>query len=324
MNEETTPRRADSVTVPAAPPCADVGPVPAAPPRPESSRGPSEQDGSSGANTLLTPRQCSVHTHTTLCDGKGTPEEMAASAYRMGVRYYGFSGHSHVPIPSEQPYVLPADMSEYRRRVLALRDTYAGRMEVLLGIEIDNLADVSPDGGDYWIGSVHDFQSPDGRFYGVDASPEGFALTRDELFHGDIYAFAEGYYAEVAKMAERKPTILGHIDLIEKFNADGRFFDNSHPRYRRAALDALHAADPAETLLEINTGALSRGWRTLYPAPFLLRAWREMNGCVILTADSHHPDTILHAYDQAAALAAAAGFRESAVLTREGVRMCPL
>lgn len=43
----------------------------------------------------LTPECCSVHTHSVLCDGKGTLAEMAAAAYAAGVRFFGASGHSH-------------------------------------------------------------------------------------------------------------------------------------------------------------------------------------------------------------------------------------
>lgn len=274
---------------------------------------------------MSTPYVCSVHTHTTLCDGKGTPEEMAAAAYAAGVRHYGFSGHSHVPIPREQPYVLPADMRGYCRTARALRAAYAGRMEILLGIELDNLADVSPEGFDYWIGSVHDFAGPDGEFYAVDYSPEEFLRCRDALFHGDAFALTEAYYREVAAMAARKPTILGHLDLVTKYGERHAFFDESDPRYRTAALDALHAADPSATLLEINTGAMSRGWRTTpYPARFLLEAWREMGGRVIITADAHRPDAVLYAYREAIAAARAAGYRACTILTAQGQRECPL
>lgn len=274
---------------------------------------------------MMTPYDCSVHTHTTLCDGQGTPEKMAAAAYAAGVRHYGFSGHSHVPIPREQAYVLARDMTEYRRRVSALRDEYAGRMEILCGIELDNLADVSPEGFDYWIGSVHDFASPDGEFYAVDYTPEEFSRCRDEFFHGDALSLAEGYYREVAEMASRKPDILGHIDLVTKYQERCAFFDEAAPRYRKAALDALRAADASATLLEINTGAMSRGWRsTPYPAPFLLKEWRDMGGKIIITADAHHPDAILYAYADAIELAKSCGYRESVILTRDGARECEL
>ena len=142
---------------------------------------------------------------------------------------------------------------------------------------------------------------------------------------GDALAVAEGYFRDVARVAAMRPTILGHLDLITKLNAGNRFFDEDTPRYRRAALDALHAVDPHATLLEINTGGVSRGYRTApYPALFLLREWHAMGGNIILTADAHSTDTLVFGYDQATELAKAAGFSHSTLLTDSGPVMCPL
>ena len=272
----------------------------------------------------LTPTACSVHTHATFCDGKSTLAEMAAAAYDAGVRYYGVSCHSHTPIPQDEGAVLPGDMTAYRRAVLELRAEYAGRMEVLLGLEWDSQSDVTPEGFDHWIGSVH-YQAGNGRFYAADWGEEHFTACRDELFGGDALAVAEGYFREVCRVAEKKPPILGHLDLITKLNGGSRFFDEDSPRYKAAALEALHAADPAATLLEINTGGVSRGYRAApYPAQFLLWEWRRMGGRIILTSDAHSADTVVYGYGQSAALAKAAGFAKSVLLTLGGPVECTL
>ena len=268
---------------------------------------------------------CSVHTHSTMCDGKKTLAEMARAACEAGAVSFGASGHSHTPIPEDEGGVLPADMTAYRAEVLRLREEYAGRMDVLLGIELDNCADVTAEGFDYWIGSAHRLRGPDGRLYTVDWDAERLAACQAEAFGGDAFAMAEAYYAEVRRMASMRPDILGHIDLITKFNGDGAFFDETDPRYHAAALDALHAADPRGTLLEINTGAMSRGYRKdPYPALFLLREWRAMGGKVILTADAHSAGAVVYGYAQAAELARAAGFVRSVLLTLAGREERPL
>lgn len=268
---------------------------------------------------------CTVHTHSRLCDGKNTLAEMARAAYEAGAVSFGASGHSHTPLPADEGQVLPVDMSAYRAEVLRLREAYAGRMDVLLGIELDSCADVTAEGFDYWIGSVHYMPGPEGGRHPVDWDPETLERCLRERFSGDSLKMAGYYYDEVRRAAERKPTILGHVDLITKFNEDGRFFDEADPRYRAAALAALHAADPGETLLEINTGAMSRGWRSApYPALFLLKEWRAMGGKVILTADAHSADAIVYGYAQAAELARAAGFQRSVLLTLLGREERPL
>lgn len=268
---------------------------------------------------------CSVHTHSTMCDGKDALAEMARASFEAGAVSFGASGHSHTPIPEDEGSVLPADMAAYRREVLRLREEYAGRMDVLLGIELDNCADVTAAGFDYWIGSAHRLRGPEGGWHTVDWDARSLERCLRENFKGNSLMMAGQYFDEVRRMAERRPTILGHIDLIAKFNEDGYFFDEAAPRYQAAALEALHAADPAETLLEINTGAMSRGYRSVpYPALFLLKEWRAMGGKVILTTDAHSAGTVVYGYTRAAELARAAGFQRSTLLTCSGRGERPL
>ncbi len=275
----------------------------------------------------LTPFACSVHTHSTFCDGKNSMEEMAAAAYAAGVKCYGFSGHIHTPCPSDVGVCMAADMEAYRAQALRLREQYAGEMEILLGIEWDSCSDLQvPDWADYWIGSVHNLHNAEtGRYYCMDWQAEELEQCRDEWCGGDMLAVTEQYYHDIQRVAEKKPTILGHIDLVTKLNEGNRFFDEDAPRYKAAALAALHAVDPAATVLEINTGAMARGCRdTPYPALFLLKEWRSMGGRIILTADAHTAAGILHGYDDAVASAKAAGFDRAVILTSTGFVECPI
>ena len=170
-------------------------------------------------------RFCTVHTHSLLCDGKDTLEEMARAAFDAGAVSFGASGHSYTPIPWDAGNVLPETAEEYRAEVLRLRKAYEGRMEVLLGIEQDSQSlQPVPDWAEYWIGSVHNLRDPrTGKWYCVDWDPERLEICRREMFGGDGLAMARGYYADVAAMAQRRPTILGHLDLIVKLNRKGCF-----------------------------------------------------------------------------------------------------
>ena len=129
----------------------------------------------------------------------------------------------------------------------------------------------------------------------------------------------------MAQVAEKKPTILGHFDLIKKLNGKGEFFNESSPRYRDAALNALRQAIKYCAVLEINTGGVARGFRNeFYPASFLLEEWRKLGGKVIITADAHSTDSILWGYEEAMRTAKAAGFDSVAVLTKDGFVDQPL
>ena len=70
---------------------------------------------------------------------------------------------------------------------------------------------------------------------------------------------------------------------------------------------------------EINTGAISRGWRSApYPAPFLLKRLKELSGRIVLSSDSHSAFTLLHGFRVAAELAKASGFAEADIFSEHG------
>ncbi|MGN1096010.1 MAG: hypothetical protein ACI4QR_06440, partial [Eubacteriales bacterium] len=101
------------------------------------------------------------------------------------------------------------------------------------------------------------------------------------------------------------------------FNEGGRRFDENDARYRRAALSAMEKLNNAGKIFEINTGAISRGYRTSpYPSPFLLGALSEMGGRVTLSSDSHTAKNIGFAFDKAEEIARSFGF-EPLMLSRK-------
>ncbi len=229
----------------------------------------------------------SYHTHTVFCDGRDTPEELVQTAVALGCPAIGFSGHSYTAF--DERYCMSEDgTAEYRRQVTALKEKYAGVIRILLGVEQDYYADAPTDGYDYVIGSVH-YVLRDGVYLPVDESAELQQQIVREHFGGDFYAFAEAYYALVGDVYDRTGcTIVGHFDLITKFNENGVLFDQKHPRYRAAAGAALERLLAAPVTFEINTGAIARGYRTTpYPEPWMLQRIRAAGRPTVRTSDCH-------------------------------------
>lgn len=269
-------------------------------------------------------RKASVHCHSTLCDGKNTLEEMASAACAQGLETLGFTGHSRTPCDLE--YCMSASRTgRYKATIAKLKTEYRGKVDILCGIEWDQFSDDDPHAYDYWIGSVHYLRGPKtGKYYEIDWRPEDLRACLAE-FDGDGLAMAEAYFASVAQVAAMGPDILGHVDLIKKLNATGEFFDESAPRYLAAAAKALEAAKAASCVLEINTGAVYRGFRKdFYPSEALLRLWKEVGGRVTITADAHTAESLTYGYEEAAAQAKAAGFTQVQVLTKDGFVPCDL
>ncbi len=263
-----------------------------------------------------------LHTHTVCGDGKNTAEEMAQGAIRSGCAALGFSEHSPFPpVGAHDGWsMLPEHVDSYRAEILRLREQYQGQLDIFLGLEqdIDSLPPGLP--YDYLIGSVHNLHIAGDKWLPVDESADAFQRYAREYFGGDCLSMAEAYYRLEAEVVKRTGCqIVGHFDLITKFNEGGRLFSEDAPRYRNAALEALDALLEHNVIFEINTGAISRNYRTApYPAPFLLKAIREKGGRVCITSDSHSAETITCAFPMAAELAMACGFQETWILTGHG------
>jgi len=252
----------------------------------------------------------SPHNHTTYVDGKNTAPEMARAAFEKGFVSFGFSEHGMQPF--DGAYCLsPETDAAYRAEVIALRDEYAGRMRIWLGVERDARSDLDRASYDYVIGSAHYLPAGDG-FIAVDSTEENLRRLIAEGFGGDPYRMTAAYFQALADYVESfRPEIIGHFDLVKKMNARFGFFDESDRRYTGPALEALMRAAKTGALLEVNTGAIARGWRKdPYPSPMLIRAWREAGGRAIVSGDCHDAAHIDCAFDLAVQLLLDAGFTE--------------
>ena len=93
-----------------------------------------------------------LHTHTTFCDGRDTPEELVAEALRLGFTELGFSDHIH----TAYSVTLSAEKTElYKQEVRRLQEAYRGQIDIFLGIEYDMYCGVDVSDFEYTIAGVH-------------------------------------------------------------------------------------------------------------------------------------------------------------------------
>ena len=281
--------------------------------------------------------RANFHTHTTLCDGSSTPEDMARRAVSLGFTQLGFSGHMD---PDNH-----MDMNLYRNRIHALQEQYRGKIDILIGIELDTVYNpVYARQVEYTIGSTHfpdvacnrgyegaglqpsngGACEPEGgrnrsgseRPLSVDASPEDLQLLADRYFGGDFYQLARCYYETEAQVYDRLHcTFIGHFDLITKFNDQMHVMDETDPRYTRPALETMAYLAEEGVPFEINCGAVNRGLkREFYPNSFFLRALHDMGGEILINSDAHQAELLNGAFDRAVNQAAACGFTHTNIL----------
>ena len=177
---------------------------------------------------------------------------------------------------------------------------------------------------DYIIGSAH-YVHIDGEYYSVDSGAD----YRDRAIaacDGDPVTFAEIYYRDFCDyIRNRKPDIIGHFDLITKYDETAQAVLLSEPGYWIVAEKYLKLALEADVLFEVNTGAMARGVRTQpYPHTRLLSILQKAGGRVILSSDSHSAETLDFAFTETKALLRDAGFTHSYTLGESGIKKVDL
>lgn len=279
--------------------------------------------------------RCNLHTHTKFCDGKDDCESLVLCAIEKGFDTLGFSGHSYTFF--DESYCMSKDDTKrYREEISALKQKYRGKIKILCGIEQDFYSEESTEGYDFVIGSVH-YILMNGEYIEIDGSSEQFVKSVQKHTNGDFYVFAKKYYETVGMVYEKtKADIIGHFDLITKFNENSRLFDESDPRYLNCAQKAvesimLSAEKSINTgkkspltsesvfavqkdisqfgkevhapIFEINTGAMARGYKTQpYPSKDILKMIKNAGGKLIFSSDCHDKEFLDFAYDEVLAL----------------------
>ena len=253
-------------------------------------------------------KKVNYHTHTSFCDGNNTPEEIVVAAIEKGFSEIGFSGHSYTPF--DTGYCMNEEKTEkYIEEITRLKHIYGKKIKILCGLEVDYFSKMDKSDFDFLIGSVH-YVEKNGTFYAIDQNRDEFVHAVQDVWNGDFYAFAEDYYELTSKVIEKtNADIIGHFDLITKFNEGESLFSETNLRYVAAAERAIEELLKSKKPFEINTGAMSRGYRSApYPSRGILEKIYQGGGEVIISSDCHEKSKLDYGFDEAEKLAKEVGF----------------
>lgn len=261
-----------------------------------------------------------LHTHTTYADGKDSPEEMIKYALQKGFDSIGFSEHSYM-FYSKNYFMSPEKTEIYKKEIAELKQKYADKIKIYLGLEVDMYSEIDLSGYEYLIGSLHYFKFGN-NYVGFDRSAEVCKNIIDEYFGGDGLKFAKEYYRQLASLPEYGNfDIIGHFDLITKNLEKAPLFDAESPEYTSAALECLDSLKGKIPFFEVNTGAIARGYRTTpYPALNLLKQMKDMGFGAVISSDCHDGAFLDCDFKEAEQLLSSCGFKEHYVLTDSGFK----
>lgn len=248
------------------------------------------------------------HVHSTYCDGKNSLEEMVRAAIDLKMTRLGFSGHAYTDFDNSYCMTLE-NTQKYAEDIARLKEKYKDKIRILCGLEMDYFSAPPTIKTDYLLGSVHYVKNGE-NYCEVDNSETQMCSDVKRYFDGDLYAYAEVYFAQVGDVINKtKADIIGHFDLVTKFNEGNKMFDTSNTRYVAAAKAAIDKLILTGKPFEINTGAMSRGYRTeAYPEMQFLKYIKEKGGRVILSGDTHAAENLCYRFEEYEHIAKDMGF----------------
>lgn len=268
-------------------------------------------------------REYCDHAHSSL-------QEILEKAVKAGYRIFGVTEHA----PRVEPRflyrneialgwdvdTLVMQFDHYARRLPLLVESFADRIELLRGFEIEVVPASSyvqlmqeyraRYGFEYIVGSVHYVGE-----ISIDGEPEDFQRAIEAF--GGLEPLAVQYYRTVAQMVQSlQPEVVAHLDLIR---LHGHRFDSLEtPAIRQAAAEALEAIREANGILEVNTAGYRKGLGEPYPASWLVQMANRMSIPFCFGDDSHHVEHVGYGIERAREYLLANGVCTITVLTREG------
>lgn len=260
---------------------------------------------------------CDMHTHTGFSDDCDIPaDDMLEAAFKSGLQTIAVTDHYDPGYPDPDFPFFP-DFKAYHEALTKYKTQYAGRMEILAGLEVGimegqfDAAEKAVDDFDYdfIIGSFH-------------------CLRQLELHTFDFnsiskQAFIEDFYTYVYECLKtyKNYDILGHLSLPDRYL--GEICDYSNVTDVIDAILKLAVYDGKG--LEINTSSFRYGTDIWLPRGSILKRYLELGGEILtFGSDAHSPEYYRFHFSDAVEFARSLGFRYCSIFRQRKPEFCKL
>jgi histidinol-phosphatase (PHP family) len=250
------------------------------------------------------------HMHTDFSTDCETPARvMIEEAINKNLETICVTDHNDMDYPfyedtGTEAFTLNVD--EYMKTLSSLKNEYAGRINIRIGIEIG----LQPHLGEYYkklmqkyafdfvIGSVHVIHGKDPYYQ------EMLLEGSDE----DLYREA---FEETLKNLDKVNDfdVLGHIDYVVRYGKH-KARDYSYQKYADLLDEIINKVIDTGKGIELNTSGFKYGLGFCHPHPDVIRRYRELGGEVItIGADGHKPEHIAYDFHKTSEILKACGFK---------------
>lgn len=249
------------------------------------------------------------HLHTHFSGDSDTPPRLQVEqAIRLGMSEICITDHHDYDVDSgDLDFTL--DFERYFPAMNALREEYAGLIDIRIGIELglqrhissylDELVSKYRKEVDFIIGSNHFVDGLDPYF------PVFFAGRTEQQAY---CRFFEVTLSRIKRLDRHCFHVLGHLDYAVRYGPNqNRYYDfNAYREYIEPILKTLIENGQG---LECNTGGLKYGLGHPHPTEEILTRYRELGGEILtLGSDAHAPEHVGYGFSRLKELLIHCGF----------------
>ena len=259
-----------------------------------------------------------LHLHSSFSfDGKADMAAVCQAAAEKGFAEICFTEHTSVNLETCPTYYA-LDYAEYARQIDVMRDRYAGRLRIQMGIELCE-PHAKPPEMDLWMKG-----KPFDVVLGAVHNLDGLSLRRYAAAHTAAEAYSR-YFEEEMRLAKHADMdVLAHLDLMKRY-AFAPHGNYGFADYCEIITEILKVILQRGIALEVNTSGLRNDVRELFPKLEILTAYRQMGGeRITLGSDAHTLQDMGHGLQETQTLLRSLGYGYICVFENRTPRMIAL
>lgn len=265
----------------------------------------------------------------------GSLESMVQQAIKLG--FTNMCLTEHIPrLEEESLYAeeiesntsledLQVTFDKYIKEAVVMQDKYKDQIDLLIGFESESINESYFDfinaklqlkyPFDLWLGSVHHLLG-----LPIDMSEEIWVQILHKL-DNDVERVLDLYFEMQYKNTKAlKPPIIAHFDLIRLFAPKGLIPDDlkTMPKVWEKIKRNVQYIKEIGAMVEINTAAIRKGWKTPYPQPDIAQYLIDEGIQLCMSDDSHKTEQIGLNYRPSIEYIEKLGAKEVFYLTKDG------
>ena len=250
-------------------------------------------------------------------DAKGEIDEIIRKARECGLKIITITDHfptqEYSKSDAPNSYMEEKDVEEY----LKLKSS---EIDLRVGFEIDYAEgfDLEIPDIDFTLGSVH-------IIGGIcfDYSEEKFVEAVEKL--GGAKNLYLKYFKLIKDLVRTgKFDCVAHLDLVQKFNKDSKYFSEDEEEYRNAVLEVLGLIKEKNIVMEVNTSGLFKPVGQQYPSRWIIEEAFKRGIEISIGSDSHIPKAICQGFDAVEKLLKEVGYDKVCIFKKRNKEYVPL